>query len=151
MTKKTNAVRLCDQAKLGYSLHEYETNGQLDGMQVAECLHEPYEKVFKTLVVTNQKDLFVFMVPVADHLNLKWAAKVAGEKKLEMLAQKELLGKVGYVHGGCSPIGMKKKFPTFLHHSAQAQEEIYFSAGQIGLQMKMKVSDLAKIVPFKWY
>ncbi len=144
--KKTNAIRLLDQKKVQYTLHEYDvSDGQLDGITVAHKVGFPIEMVYKTLVCRSQREYFVFIVPVAKQLNLKKAAKVAGVKKVEMLQLKELLPRTGYVHGGCSPVGMKRKYPTFIDESAVQREEVVFSAGAIGLQVKVKTGWLDSI------
>ncbi|MCZ8538081.1 Cys-tRNA(Pro) deacylase [Paenisporosarcina quisquiliarum] len=141
---KTNAVRLLDQQKISYDLFEYEVaDGQIDGVSVAHKIEQPVEKVFKTLVATaGLGKVFVFLVPVAQELNLKAAAKAAGEKKVEMLPVKDLLGLTGYIRGGCSPLGMKKLFPTFIDESARELDKMIVSAGKIGTQIHLKPSDL---------
>lgn len=141
---KTNAVRLLDQLKINYDLHEYEvSDGQIDGISVANKIQQPVELVFKTLVATaGPGKVFVFLVPVAKELNLKSAAKAAGEKKIEMIAVKDLLGLTGYIRGGCSPLGMKKLFPTFIDDSAKDFDTMIVSAGKIGMQIHLRPSDL---------
>ena len=141
---KTNAVRLLDQQNIDYDLFEYEvSDGQIDGVSVANKIQQPVEKVFKTLVATaGPGKVFVFLVPVAQELNLKSAAKAAGEKKIEMLAVKDLLGLTGYIRGGCSPLGMKKGYPTYIEESAKDLDTIIVSAGKIGMQIHLKPSDL---------
>ena len=144
---KTNAVRLLEQQKVAYELFEYETeDGQaVDGITVASKIGQPVEHVFKTLLATaGPNRYYVFVVPVAAELHLKKAAKAAGEKKIEMLPVKDLLGLTGYVRGGCSPVGMKKLFPTFIDASAENLDFIIVSAGKIGMQMKLSPADLAK-------
>ncbi|SOC11603.1 Cys-tRNA(Pro)/Cys-tRNA(Cys) deacylase [Ureibacillus xyleni] len=145
--QKTNAVRLLDQQKVEYDIIEYiiEDN-QLDGVSVASKVGHPVSHVFKTLVATAGKGkVYVFVIPVAEELNLKTCAKLAGEKKIEMLHVKELLATTGYIRGGCSPVGMKKQYPTFIDNSAESLEYILVSAGKIGMQMKLKPIDLVKI------
>ena len=145
---KTNAVRLIEQQKIAHELSEYETeDGQaVDGLTVASKIGQPVEHVFKTLLATaGSNRYYVFVVPVAAELNLKQAAKVAGEKKIEMLAVKDLLGLTGYVRGGCSPIGMKKRFPTFIDASAKPLKFMIVSAGKIGMQIKLAPEDLATL------
>lgn len=144
--QKTNAVRLLDQQKIPYILAEYEVEeGKIDGVSVAEKIHQPVEKVFKTLVATAGKgNLYVFVIPVAEELNLKKAAKVVGEKKIEMLHVKDLLPNTGYIRGGCSPIGMKKHYPTFVDISAEQVDEMYVSAGKIGMQILITPENLVK-------
>lgn len=141
---KTNAVRLLDQLKVSYDLHEYEvSDGQIDGISVANKIQQPVEIVFKTLVATaGPGKVFVFLVPVAKELNLKSAAKAAGEKKIEMIAVKDILGLTGYIRGGCSPLGMKKLFPTFIDDSAKELNTMIVSAGKIGMQIHLKPNDL---------
>ena len=144
---KTNAVRLIEQQKIVHELIEYETeNGQaVDGETVAAKIGHDPQHVYKTLVATaGSNKYYVFVVPVLQELNLKAAAKVAGQKKIEMLAMKDLLGLTGYVRGGCSPVGMKKAFPTFIDTSAESLPFIVVSAGKIGMQMKLAPADLAK-------
>ncbi len=141
---KTNAVRLLDQQNIGYELFEYEvSDGLVDGVSVAKKIQQPVEKVFKTLVATaGPGKVFVFLVPVAQELNLKSAAKAAGEKKIDMLAVKDLLGLTGYIRGGCSPLGMKKLYPTFIDESAKELDTMIVSAGKIGMQIHLAPSDL---------
>jgi Cys-tRNA(Pro)/Cys-tRNA(Cys) deacylase len=141
---KTNGVRLLDQHSIQYSLFEYTVeDGQIDGISVAKKIRQPVEKVYKTLVASSvQGNAFVFLLPVDKELDLKAAAKVAGEKKIDLLPVKDLLGLTGYVRGGCSPLGMKKLFPTFVDHSAKDLEHIIVSAGKIGMQIQIKPSDL---------
>lgn len=144
---KTNAVRLIEQQKIAYELIEYTTeNGQaVDGEAVAAKIGHDANVVYKTLVATaGPNKFYVFVVPVLRELNLKAAAKVAGEKKIEMLAMKDLLSLTGYVRGGCSPVGMKKAFPTFIDASAESLPFMIVSAGKIGMQMKLAPADLAK-------
>ncbi|WP_332651123.1 Cys-tRNA(Pro) deacylase [Lysinibacillus sp. 54212] len=150
---KTNAVRLIEKEKIQHELFEYTTaDGEaVDGVTVAAKIGEPVEHVFKTLIATAGPNRFyVFVVPVAAELNLKAASKVAGEKKIEMLAVKDLLGLTGYVRGGCSPIGMKKLLPTFIDASAEGLEYVIVSAGKIGMQIKLTPTDLAQAVRAKF-
>lgn len=144
---KTNAVRILEQQKIEYSLYEYEVeDDQLDGVTVASKIGHPVLTVFKTLVVrASAQKLFVFVIPVAEELDLKAAAKVVGEKKIEMLPVKELLANTGYIRGGCSPIGMKKLLPTVFDIAAKEQGRILVSAGKIGMQMQVAVEDLLKL------
>lgn len=149
--EKTNAMRILDQKKIQYIIHDYTDSGAIAGEDVAKTLGESPEEVFKTLVTVGKtKQYYVFLVPVCKELNLKKAAKAVGEKNIEMIKAKELLPLTGYVHGGCSPIGMKKVFPTTIDISAQSLNKIYFSAGKIGLQVEVSVSDLNKIADFKF-
>ncbi|MGE7911193.1 Cys-tRNA(Pro) deacylase [Lysinibacillus xylanilyticus] len=151
---KTNAIRLLEQQKIQFEVIEYETgDGQVDGISVAEKIGHPVSRVFKTLVAkASAQKLFVFVIPVAEELDLKAAAKVVGEKKIDMLPVKELLGYTGYVRGGCSPVGMKKLYPTVINASAQEQGKIIVSAGKIGMQIHLQLDVLvaatkAKLAP----
>jgi len=151
MENKTNVMRALDRAYIEYKTYFYDPEKYLTGTDIANALNQNPAAVFKTLVTTNkQNKLFVFMVPVTAELDLKAAAMCVGEKSLNMLPQRELLSKVGYVHGGCSPIGMKKLFTTVLDASAQNFETIIFSAGTRGAQVEMRPDSLAKIVPIKF-
>lgn len=144
---KTNAVRAVEQQKVSYELLTYTTDdGQVvDGITVASKIGYPMGHVYKTLLATSGKNYYVFVVPVGAELDLKAAAKVVGEKKIEMLAVKELLPLTGYVRGGCSPIGMKKLFPTIIDATAENLPFIIVSAGKIGMQLKLAPNDLAKL------
>ena len=148
---KTNAIRLLEQQKIQFEVIEYETgDGQVDGISVAEKIGHPVSRVFKTLVAkASAQKLFVFVIPVADELDLKAAAKVVGEKKIDMLPVKELLGYTGYVRGGCSPVGMKKLYPTVIDASAQEQGNIIVSAGKIGMQVHVQLDDLVAVTKAK--
>lgn len=148
---KTNAIRLLEQQKIQFEVIEYETgDGQVDGISVAEKIGHPVSRVFKTLVAkASAQKLFVFVIPVADELDLKAAAKVVGEKKIDMLPVKELLGYTGYVRGGCSPIGMKKLYPTVIDASSQEQGKIIVSAGKIGMQIHVQLDDLVAVTKAK--
>lgn len=143
---KTNAVRMLDNEGISYELIAYDSgDGLLDGVSVAGKTGQLKETVFKTLVaVANAKELFVFLIPVAAELDLKKAAQAAGVKKLEMLPLKDLTKETGYVRGGCSAIGMKKKYPTVIDQSAEKLEGMIVSAGKPGLQMKLSPIALAK-------
>ena len=141
--EKTNVMRVLDSKKISYTSHEYEPDPTLTGVQIAAILGEPAANVFKTLVTLGRSGAhYVFVIPVHAELDLKKAAKASGEKSIEMIRQKELLPLTGYVHGGCSPIGMKKPFPTFIHASAETLEKIYVSAGKVGFQIELSPSDL---------
>lgn len=144
--KKTNAMRLVEAAGVDYEEFEYDASLGISGTDVARTLNEDERMVFKTLVTeTNKGEYFVFIVPVAMELDLKKAAKVAGAKKVDMLKQRDLLPLTGYVHGGCSPIGMKTKLKTFIDESAMDKEYIYVSGGKVGLQIKLSPADLIKL------
>lgn len=144
--KKTNAMRLLEAAGVDYEEFEYDASLGISGTDVARTLNEDERMVFKTLVTeTNKGEHFVFIVPVAMELDLKKAAKAAGTKKVDMLKQRDLLPLTGYVHGGCSPIGMKTKLKTFIDVSAMDKEYIYVSGGKVGLQIKLSPKDLVKL------
>ena len=144
---KTNAIRLLEQQKVDFDMIEYTSDdgAAVDGMTVAAKIGQPVENVYKTLVASAGKGhYFVFVIPVMAELNLKAAAKVVGKKKIEMIPVKELLSLTGYVRGGCSPIGMKKRFPTYIEQAAESLQYIIVSAGKIGLQMKLAPTALAQ-------
>ena len=148
---KTNVMRVLDSKKVQYNSHEYEPDATMTGEEIAGILGEPAEKVFKTLVTQAKSgQYYVFVIPVVGELDLKKAAKAAGEKAISMIKQKDLLPLTGYVHGGCSPIGMKKRFPTFLHETAKDFERIYVSAGKVGYQVELSPEDLVKIAGCKF-
>lgn len=147
---KTNVMRILDKAKVQYAHYCYEGTGAISGVEVASVLNQNPKQVFKTLVtVGKSKQHYVFVIPVEYELDLKKAAHSVGEKSVEMLKLKELLPLTGYVHGGCSPIGMKKFFPTVIDSSAQNFESIIFSAGKIGYQVQVSLTDLQKIIKFQ--
>ncbi len=144
---KTNVMRLLTQKKIPYRSYTYESEGAISGLEVAELLGQDAAQVFKTLVTTGKSGAhYVFVIPVGAGLDLRKAARAVGEKSLEMLKQKELLPLTGYVHGGCSPIGMKKPFRTVIDASAAAFESIIFSGGRIGLQVELGLAELATLV-----
>ena len=149
-TPKTNAMRILEKEKISYQMHTYDaSDGQIDGAAVARKVGMDPAKVFKTLVTEAKSGQhYVFMIPVEEELDLKKAAQSVGEKAVSMLKAKELFSLTGYIHGGCSPVGMKKPFRTVLHRSAQDFDEILFSAGKIGYQVEMRPEDLKKVVPF---
>ena len=143
--EKTNAMRILERVGAAYRVHAY-AGGALSGTEVAAALGEDAARVFKTLVtVAAPRRCYVFVIPAAAELDLKKAAKAAGEKAVEMLPQKQLFPLTGYVHGGCSPLGMKKAFPTFVHASAAGQV-IFFSGGKVGVQIEAAYEDLAKAI-----
>ena len=145
--EKTNVMRILDQKKINYNSYYYGDTDAVSGIEVAKVLKQDDNQVFKTLVtVSVSKKYYVFMVPVACELNLKKAAKSVGEKSISMIPLKDLLPLTGYVHGGCSPIGMKKNFPVIIHQSAKNFSSIIFSAGKIGHQVDVSVSDLASLL-----
>lgn len=146
---KTNAIRLLEQKKIPFAVHNYTATEAISGMEVAEALGEDPEMVFKTLVTVGKSgEHYVFVVPVTKELNLKKAANAAGEKSISMIKSKELLGLTGYIHGGCSPIGMKKFFQTFIDKSAENQLAIMVSGGKIGYQIEIALGELGKVIPF---
>lgn len=145
--EKTNVMRILDQKKIKYTPHCYEGTGAISGMEVAEVLKENPKKVFKTLVTIGaSKKNYVFVVPVYAELDLKKAANSVNEKNIEMIKSKDLLALTGYIHGGCSPIGMKKPFRTVMDDSALENDTIMFSAGKIGYQVEMNPLDLKGLV-----
>lgn len=142
--EKTNVMRVLDGRKIEYAPHTYEPNPAMSGEEIAEVLNEDADKVFKTLVTQGKSGQhYVFVVPVKAELDLKKAANAAGEKAVSMIKQKELLPLTGYVHGGCSPIGMKKQFPTFIHETAKDFPKMFVSAGKVGFQIELSPRDLA--------
>jgi ybaK/ebsC protein len=148
MDEKTNVMRLLDQKKIKYNHYSYIDTPATNGVEVANLLNQDERTVFKTLVtVGKSKANYVFVIPVAEELNLKEAAKAVGEKSIEMLKSKDLLPLTGYIHGGCSPIGMKKRFATVVDSTALNYENIIFSAGKIGYQVEMDPKELEKFVP----
>lgn len=148
--EKTNVMRLLEQKKIAYKEYTYECDSALSGEEVAETLGQNPEQVFKTLVTVGaSKRNYVFVIPVNCELDLKKAAKSVGEKSIEMVKSKELLPLTGYIHGGCSPIGMKKLFVTTIHQTASDFDTIIFSGGKIGYQVEVGVEELRKIVPYE--
>ncbi len=148
-TEKTNVMRLLEQKKVPYVSHSYADTDALAGVEVAAVLGEDPDKVFKTLVTVGaSKNHYVFMIPVAEELDLKKAAKAVGEKSIAMIAAKELLPLTGYIHGGCSPIGMKKLFRTTIHHTAADFDTFFFSAGKIGYQVEVAPVALKTILNY---
>jgi len=141
--EKTNVMRVLDGKKISYESHSYEPDATMTGEQIAGILGEDPAKVFKTLVTQGKSGAYyVFVVPVKEELDLKKAAKAAGEKAIAMIKQRDLLPLTGYVHGGCSPIGMKKHFPTFIHETAANYDKIFVSAGKVGFQIELAPADL---------
>ena len=141
--KKTNAMRMLDSAGIEYSVQEYEYDeNDLDGHHVAEFLNIPYEEVFKTIVAKGDDGYVVFCLSVDDELDLKKAARLAKSKRVELIHVKELLPLTGYIRGGCSPIGMTKKFPTYIDEMIELVDMVSVSGGQRGMQIRLKASDL---------
>ena len=146
---KTNAMRILDKNNVEYKTYSYDSSKAISGVEVAQSLNQNPDYVFKTLVTTaKSKNHYVFLVPVAQELDLKKAALAVGEKSVEMLKQKDLFGLTGYVHGGCSPLGMKKIFTTVIDISAKDQPIIIFSAGKIGYQIETTLVDLSKVLKY---
>ena len=144
--EKTNVMRVLDSKKIKYNDYYGDTEA-VSGVDVAKALGQNPENVFKTLVTTGKSgEHYVFMVPVAEELDLKKAAKAVGEKSIAMLKSKELLGLTGYIHGGCSPIGMKKLFKTTIHKTAPDFDTILFSGGKIGFQVEIPFEDFKKVI-----
>lgn len=141
--EKTNVMRVLESKNIAYLSHSYEPDQTLTGEDIAGILGEDASNVFKTLVTQGKTgQYYVFVVPVNAELDLKKAAKAAGEKSITMIKQKDLLPLTGYIHGGCSPIGMKKQFPTFIHETAKELEKIYVSAGKVGFQVELNPGEL---------
>ena len=148
--EKTNVMRTLEQKKLPYTAHTYDPAGPIDGVSVAQTLGQLPERVFKTLVTKGASGAYyVFDIPVAENLDLKKAAKAVGEKSIAMLPQKELLPLTGYVHGGCSPVGMKKQFPTVFHETVLLYDTVCVSAGKIGFQVECRPGDLVALLRAK--
>ncbi len=145
--EKTNAMRILDQRNIPYKVHEYDPEKAVSCKEVAAILSQDVEQVFKTLVtIGKSKEHYVFVVPGECSLDLKKAAKASGEKFIEMIPQKDLLPLTGYIHGGCSPIGMKKVFPTFVDETAELFDTILISGGKRGLQIEIAPADLEKAI-----
>lgn len=148
---KTNAMRILDSHKIKYEVREYPKDGPVAAVDVANYLGQPTDKLFKTLVTTdNDHGYFVFCLPGDHELDLKEAAKIVGVKKIEMLKQKDLLGLTGYIHGGCSPVGMKKVFPTVVDKTALEWDTFFVSGGKIGLQIEFDPRELSKLMDVKF-
>ncbi len=144
--EKTNVMRLLDGKKIPYTGHTYEPDPIKTGEEIAAILGEDADKVFKTLVTQGKSgQYYVFVIPVKEELDLKKAAKAVGEKSVSMIPQRDLLPLTGYVHGGCSPIGMKKRFPSYIHQSAAGLDRIFVSAGRVGCQAELAPDDLIRV------
>lgn len=142
---KTNAMRILESMKIPFTHYTYECDEFVDGLQIADTLSLPYEKVYKTLVTQgNSKNYFVFVIPIAEELDLKKAAKTVGEKSVEMIHVKDINSITGYIRGGCTAVGMKKQFVTRIDSSAESQPTIIVSGGRIGSQIELTPQDLAK-------
>ena len=150
--EKTNVMRILDSKKISYKEYYYGDTEAISGVEVAAALNEDPNIVFKTLVtVSKSKNYYVFMIPVEKELDLKKCATSVDEKSVEMIPQKELLPLTGYIHGGCSPIGMKKQFKTVIDDSCNNYESIIFSGGKIGYQVEVQLNDLSKVINYKTY
>ncbi len=144
---KTNAVRILDKNKIPYELITYECDEFVDGLHTAELTGAPVEQSYKTLVMQGKsRQYYVFVVPIAAEVDLKAAARAVSEKSIEMIHVKDLTAITGYVRGGCSPLGMKKQFPTVIDATAEAFDEIYVSGGRVGTTIRVGTQDLAKVV-----
>ena len=149
--EKTNVMRILDQKKIPYKSYCYADTSAVSGVEVAQVLGQDPAQVFKTLVTVSGKNVnYVFVIPVAEELDLKKAAKAVGEKSIEMVKSKELLGLTGYIHGGCSPIGMKKQFVTTVDETAQLFDTIIFSGGRRGFQVEITPEALESVVPLRY-
>ncbi len=145
--EKTNVMRILEQKNIPFRNHTYASTGAISGTEVAEALAQNPEQVFKTLVTQGaSKNFYVFMIPVCEELDLKKGARAVGEKSIAMIKSKDLLPLTGYIHGGCSPIGMKKQFTTTAHITAKDFPTIIFSAGKIGYQVELSLEDLGKVI-----
>ena len=147
MLTQVTQVWILEQKKIKYNAHYYDPV-KLDAVYVAEVLNQDKDRVFKTLVTVGSK-YYVFMIPSYKELDLKKVASMLGEKKIEMIKQKDLEPLTGYIHGGCSPIGMKKSFPTFIDKSVEGFETIFFSAGRVGTQVEVSSNDLKKVINYR--
>lgn len=146
---KTNVMRILDNFKINYKHYSYTDTDAISGIEVATVLNQNPEQVFKTLVtISKTKKYYVFVIPVAKELDLKKAAKSVNEKSIEMLKLKDLLPTTGYIHGGCSPIGMKKFFTTVIDETAKNFNTIIFSGGKIGYQVELSLNDLSKVIKY---
>lgn len=144
---KTNAVRILDKNKIQYELLTYECDEFIDGLHTAEKTGAPVEQTYKTLVMQGKsKQYYVFVLPIAEEVDLKAAARSVGEKSVEMIHVKDITAITGYVRGGCSPLGMKKQFPTVIDQTAESYDSIYISGGRIGTTVRLNPKDLARIV-----
>lgn len=143
---KTNAMRILDKNKIDYEFIQYECDNFIDGLHTAQKTGAPVDQSFKTLVAQGKsRQYYVFVVPIAEEVYLKNAAKAVGEKSIEFIPVKEITKVTGYVRGGCSPLGMKKNFPTIIHTSAQAFDKIYISGGRLGTSIILNPQDLARV------
>ncbi len=147
--EKTNVMRILEQKKVKYKSYNYLETGAISGMEVAKALNEDPNLTFKTLVTIGKtNNHYVFLVPVNKELDLKKASKAVNEKNIEMVKSKELLALTGYIHGGCSPVGMKKSFKTVIDSSAKNYDKLIFSGGKIGYQVETTLDELKKVIDF---
>lgn len=150
--EKTNVMRILEQKKIDYKAHTYEADGSLTGEEVAKMIGKDNDEVFKTLVTEGKsKANYVFVIPVHMELDLKKASEAVGEKNISMVKSKELLGLTGYIHGGCSPIGMKKFFKTYFHKTLNELDSVIFNAGKIGFQVELNVEDIGNVIDYSVY
>lgn len=149
--KKTNVMRILDSKKIKYDTYTYNFEDKNDIKNTSELINKPPEIIYKTLVTKSNRNYYVFIIPINEHLDLKKAANSVNEKKIEMIKEKELYPLTGYVHGGCSPIGMKKFFKTTFHDDIKTQREIIFNGGKVGVQIKVNVSDIEKVIEYEVY
>jgi len=148
--EKTNVMRILDQKKIPYQQYNYLETGAISGIEVATVLKQDPNQVFKTLVTKSNKNInYVFVIPVSKELDLKKAAHAVQEKNIEMVKSRDLLSLTGYIHGGCSPIGMKKNFKTVIDESASNYLTIIFSGGKIGYQVELSLTDLSKVIYYE--
>ncbi len=148
---KTNAMRILDRNKIAYKINTYECDNFIDGKSIADMLGQDYNITFKTLVLIGKSNqYYVFVIPIAEELDMKKAAKIAGEKSLEMVHVKDINKVTGYIRGGCTPIGMKKQYPVFLHESSKQYNSIIISGGRLGTQIFLNPNDLLKVTGGKY-
>lgn len=148
---KTNAMRILDRNKIPYRMNQYQCDQFIDGVHIADLLGQSYDITFKTLVMQGKsKNYYVFVLPIHREVDLKKAAKVVGEKSLEMVPVKDINKVTGYIRGGCTPVGMKKNYPTIIHESGKGLEEIIISGGRLGTQIFLAPEDLAKVTGGKF-
>lgn len=144
---KTNAMRILDKNKISYKVNTYECDEFIDGIHIADKLNQPYESSFKTLVtIGKSRNYYVFVIPIHEELDLKKAAKAVEEKSVEMIHVKDINQVTGYIRGGCTPIGMKKNYPTVIHSSAGTFDTIIISGGRIGSQIELNPNDLLRVI-----
>lgn len=149
--KKTNVMRILDSKNIKYDTYTYNFEDKNDIKNTSELINKPPEIIYKTLVTKSNRNYYVFIIPINEYLDLKKAANSVNEKKIEMIKEKELYPLTGYVHGGCSPIGMKKFFKTTFHDDIKTQREIIFNGGKVGVQIKVNVSDIEKVIEYEVY